>query len=141
MLGEQALSNRVMNAMSRRGADGNICESSLMMSFGEQSTALVHTAEDHGLKHQFTILGSKGCITLDTNPWLPTENNQFSVEIYETSKKEVFVEANGDAFLYQVHQVRQAIEAGNKELQSPCATWQDSYHIMQLLTEWEALGE
>ena len=141
MLGEQALSNRVMNAMSRRGADGNICESSLMMSFGEQSTAHVHTAEDHGLKHQFTILGSKGCITLDTNPWLPTESNQFSVEIYETSKREVFVEAKGNAFLYQVHQVRQAIEAGNKELQSPCATWQDSYHIMQLLTEWEALGE
>ncbi|MCW8335874.1 Gfo/Idh/MocA family protein [Vibrio paucivorans] len=141
MQGEQALGNRTMNAMGRRGLDGNICESSLMMSFGEQSTAHVHTAEDHGLKHQFSILGSKGCIALDTNPWLPTESNQFSVEIYETSKREVSVAASGDAFFYQVRQVRQAIETGHKELPSPCATWQDSYNIMQLLTEWEALSD
>jgi predicted dehydrogenase len=123
--------------MGRRGKDGNICESSLLISFGQQTTASVHTAEDHGLKHQFTILGSKGAITMQTNPWLPDVENHFSVEIYETSKRDISVSADGDAFFYQVRQVRQAVEAGKKELQGPCASWQDSYNIMQLLTDWE----
>ncbi|GAB6260354.1 Gfo/Idh/MocA family protein [Photobacterium sp. R1] len=140
MLGEQAFENRTLKAMSRRGADNNICESSLLMSFGEQNTAYVHTAEDHGLKHQFTVLGSKGCITMESNPWLPASENHFSVEIYETSKRDIAVTAQGDAFFYQVRQVRKAVEAGQKELVSPCATWQDSYNIMRLLTEWESLG-
>ncbi|QUJ70583.1 Gfo/Idh/MocA family oxidoreductase (plasmid) [Photobacterium sp. GJ3] len=140
MLGEQAFENRTLQAVSRRGADNNICESSLLMSFGEQNSAFVHTAEDHGLKHQFTILGSQGCITMVSNPWLPARENHFSVEIYETSKRDIAVTAQGDAFFYQVRQIREAVEAGRKELVSPCATWQDSCNIMQLLTEWESLG-
>ena len=140
ILGEQAFENRSMTAIGRRGNDGNICESSLMMQFGEQQTASVHTAEDHGLKHQFTILGSKGCITLDSNPWLPTQDNQFSVEIYETSKREVSVPAAGDAFYYQVRNIRQAVEAWRTSLENPCATWEDSHRIMHLLTEWESLA-
>ncbi|WP_413282422.1 Gfo/Idh/MocA family protein [Vibrio sp. MA40-2] len=137
MLGEQALEDRTIAAIGRRGEDGNIHESSLLMQFGEQQTANVHTAEDHGLKHQFTILGSKGCITLDSNPWLPTQENQFSVEIYEDSKRTVSVFAEGDAFFYQVRNIRDAVEKGYKELESPCTTWGDSHRIMQLLTEWE----
>lgn len=137
MLGEQAFENRSLKAIGRRGEDGNICESSLLMSFGQQTTVSVHTAEDHGLKHQFTILGSKGAITMQTNPWLPDVENHFSVEIYETSNRDISVSAEGDAFFYQVRQIRQAVEAGQKELQGPCAGWQDSYNIMQLLTDWE----
>lgn len=141
LLGEDAFANRSLKAISRRGADNNICETTLLMSFGDHHTATVHTAEDHGLKHHFTILGSKGCMTMETNPWLPAQDNRVSVEIYETSKRDVTVTAEGDAFLYQVRQVRRAIEAGQKELLSPCANWQDSYNIMQLLTEWESLGD
>ncbi|PMJ97597.1 Gfo/Idh/MocA family oxidoreductase [Vibrio sp. 10N.261.55.A7] len=140
MLGEQAFENRSLQAIGRRGEDNNVCESSLLMSFGEQCSASVHTAEDHGLKHQFTILGSKGCITMESNPWLPTQENSFSVELYETSKRKVSVDAEGDAFFYQARQVRKAVEAGQKQLVSPCASWQDSYNIMQLLTEWECLS-
>ena len=55
-----------------------------MMRFNDSFTAQIHTAEVLGLKHGFTILGSKGCITLDINPWLPTEDSTFTVEIYET---------------------------------------------------------
>ncbi|MGR5238620.1 Gfo/Idh/MocA family protein [Vibrio alfacsensis] len=140
MHGELAFENRTMKAMGRRGHDGNVCESSLMMTFGEQYSASVHTAEDHGLKHQFTILGSKGCITLDSNPWLPTQENEFSIEVYETSKRTISVPADGDAFFYQVRNIREAVEAGQKALENPCATWKDSHRIMQLLTEWEALA-
>lgn len=138
MLGEHVFDNRTLHAIGRKGSDGNLCESSLMMRFGDQQTATVHTAEDHGLKHHFTILGSKGCITMNSNPWLPNKENDFSVEVYETSKRNVSVPADGDAFLYQVRHVANAVKAGEKALSNPCATWDDSYRIMQLLTEWES---
>ncbi|MFM2600505.1 Gfo/Idh/MocA family protein [Vibrio fortis] len=135
--GESVFENLQISAIGRRGHDGNICESSAMMRFNDSFTAQIHTAEDHGLKHGFTILGSKGCITLDTNPWLPTEENRFTVEVYETSKREVKVEAQGDGFHYQVRNIRQAVEQGSKELAAPMATHQNSRVIMKLLTDWE----
>lgn len=135
--GESVFENLQISAIGRRGQDGNICESSAMMRFNDGFTAQIHTAEDHGLKHGFTILGSKGCITLDTNPWLPTEENTFTVEIYETSKREVKVAAQGDGFHYQVRNIRQAVEQGNSELAAPMATHQNSRTIMKLLTDWE----
>ncbi|MDF4777173.1 gfo/Idh/MocA family oxidoreductase, partial [Vibrio parahaemolyticus] len=46
----------------------------------------------------------------------------------------------GDAFFYQVRNIRQAVEAGRTSLENPCATWEDSHRIMQLLTEWESLA-
>lgn len=140
MLGEQAFDNRSIQAISRKGADKNICESLLQMRFGQKNMASVHTSEEYGLKHHFTVLGSKGSITMASNPWLPTLNNHLSVEIYEASKRDISVLAQGDAFFYQVRQVREAVESGQKELISPCATWQDSYNIMQLLTEWNEFG-
>lgn len=135
--GECVFDDVQISAIGRRGQDGNICESSALIRFNDTFTAQVHTAEDHGLKHGFTILGSKGCITLDTNPWLPTEENTFTVEIYETSKREVKVEAQGDGFHYQVRNIRHAVERGEKQLTSPMATHQDSHVIMKLLTDWE----
>ena len=108
-----------------------------LMRFNDRFTAQIHTAEDHGLKHGFTILGSKGCIKLDTNPWLPTEENSFTVEIYETSTREVKVAAQGDGFHYQVRNIRQAVERGDTQLAAPMATHQDSRVIMKLLTDWD----
>ncbi|MGF1834492.1 Gfo/Idh/MocA family protein [Photobacterium sanguinicancri] len=138
MLGDNAFADRTMNAVGRKGDDGNVCESTLLMTFGEQQSASIHTAEDHGLKHHFTVLGSKGCVTMVSNPWLPTRENKLSVEVYETSEREVNLSAQGDAFSYQVRQVREAVAAGHKVLVKPCATPEDSYQIMQLLTEWES---
>lgn len=137
MLGDGAFEQYSLNAIGRRGADGNICESSVMMELSPQVTATIHTAEDHGLKHHFTILGSKGCITLETNPWLPAIENRFSVELYETSTREVTVSAEGDAFAYQVRNIVEAVKAGKVALESPCANWKDSHKIMELLTLWE----
>ncbi|MFA0567470.1 Gfo/Idh/MocA family protein [Vibrio gallaecicus] len=135
--GDQIFDNVDISALGRRGLDGNICESSALMRFNDVVSAQIHTAEDHGLKHHFTILGSKGCITLTTNPWLPSIDNHFSVELYETSHREVTVKAQGDGFHYQVRNIRGAIQAGHKQLHPPCATINDSRAIMDLLTRWE----
>ncbi|KMV29768.1 oxidoreductase [Photobacterium swingsii] len=138
MLGNNALANCTLKAVGRQGADGNVCESSVLLTFGEHQSVTIHTAEDHGLQHHFRVLGSKGSVTMVSNPWLPTCENTISVEVYEASKREVKISAQGDAFSYQVRQVREAVEAGRSELAPPCATAEDSYQIMQLLTEWES---
>ncbi|WP_281628944.1 Gfo/Idh/MocA family oxidoreductase [Vibrio sp. St2] len=135
--GDQIFDNYSMQALGRLGQDGNICESSALIRFSDALTVQVHTAEDHGLKHGFTILGSKGALTLDSNPWLATRSNQFSVEVYEMSQRQVEVEAEGDGFFYQVANIRKAIEEGKKSLSRPSATLEDSYQIMKLLTDWE----
>lgn len=126
-----------LQALGRRGADSNICESTALFKFNDLVTLQLHTAEDYGLKHGFTILGSKGAITLDTNPWLPTSTNCLTVEVYETSKQTREVEAEGDAFHYQVRNIRSAIEAEKVTLDKPCAKPEDSWQIMKLLTDWE----
>ncbi|WP_414931204.1 Gfo/Idh/MocA family protein [Vibrio europaeus] len=129
--------NAEVQAIGRKGQDGNLCESSAIFKFGQNVTAQMHTAEDHGLKHGFTILGSKGAINLTTNPWLPTEENQYNVEVYETSQQSVKVQAKGDGFYYQVRNIRRAVELGRKSLDRPSATSDDSTQIMKLLTDWE----
>lgn len=94
--------------------------------FAEGLTAHIHTAENYGLKHGFTILDSKGSITLTSNSWLPDQNNSFNVELYETSQRDVEVNAAGDGIHYQVRTIRQAKEAGEKQLKRPGATPEDS---------------
>ncbi|MFM2590302.1 Gfo/Idh/MocA family protein [Vibrio sp. TBV020] len=135
--GDEVFADTEISAIGRRGADGNICETSALFKFNGQLTAQIHTAEDYGLKHQFTILGSKGSISFVTNPWLPAEDNKLVIEVYETSTEEVVVPAQGDGFFYQVRNVRQAIESGAKQLERPSATPKDSWQIMKLLTDWE----
>ncbi len=133
--GSQVLQNYRIKALGRHNCDGNICESSAIFAFNDNLTAQLHTAEDYGLKHTFTILGSKGAIHLDTNPWLPETSNQITVEIYEHSTESFKVNAEGDGFFYQVRNIRSAISAGKKSPERPSVN--DSWQIMKMLTDWE----
>jgi len=133
----QELMNFEVSAFGTRGEDGNICESSASFCFSGKVNAQLHSAETYGLKHGFTVLGSKGSLTFKTNPWLPNEQNALDVEIYESSHESINVQADGDAFFYQVRAVRQAFERGETSLASPRATHQLSEGVMKLLTEWE----
>jgi len=127
-----------ISAIGRQGEDGNICESSANFRVANKINVQLHTAEDYGLKHDFTVLGSKGCLRFNSNPWLPTESNELELEIYETSKETITVAAADDAFHYQVRAIREAIECGDKALKIPKATPELSEDVMQLLTDWES---
>lgn len=137
-LPENELMNYTLSGVGRHGEDGNICESSATFRFANKVSLQIHTAEDYGLKHAFTVLGSKGCLTFNSNPWLPSVKNEFEVEIYETSKETITVEASGDAFDYQVRAIREAVERGAKSLEAPKVTPENSEDIMKLLTDWES---
>lgn len=133
--GRTPLESAVMSGFGRVGQDGNIVESSISLQLGEIAVQL-HTAEDYGLKHQFELLGSKGYLRCDSNPWLPTESNRLVVAEFEQPEQTIEVKADGDAFLYQVRHVLDAIAAGKSELARPAANVEDSKQIMALLCQW-----
>ena len=138
---EQASDQYQAQAFGRRGADGNICDTSLNMLFGNGCQVQLHTAEDYGLKHHFRILGKKGFIEMTSNPWLPEEENQISWGIYEQEVHSVAVSAEGDAFLYQVRNIVDALQNGEKAMPAPAASLDDSVEIMEWLERWHDLAQ
>ncbi|MGF1729286.1 Gfo/Idh/MocA family protein [Photobacterium kasasachensis] len=136
--GSQVFDNYTLTAHGRRGNDGNICESAATLHFNNGVVCQLHTAEDYGLQAGFTILGTEGCIQLKSSPWLPeATGNQLIIQKYEQQEEIVEIDADGDAFLYQVRKTREYLEAGLKQAQRPAAQPTDSYQIMELLTRWE----
>ena len=138
---EQPLSQYQAQAFGRCGADGNICDTSLNMLFGNGCQIQLHTAEDYGLKHNFRILGKKGFIEMTSNPWLPEEENQISWGLYEQDVHSVAVSAEGDAFLYQIRNILNALQSGKKALPAPAASLDDSLGIMEWLERWHDLAK
>ncbi len=137
--GDTIFNDYRISASGRRGADGNICESAATIQFSNKVVCQLHSAEDYGLHAGFTVLGSKGSLELASNPWLPeAEGNQLVITEYEQQGETVTVSADGNGFLYQVILIREALEKGQKNLQRPAVSPQDSRQIMKILTDWEA---
>jgi predicted dehydrogenase len=137
--GSEVSDNYQIKASGLRGGDGNICESAATIQYANGITCQLHTAENYGLHAAFTVLGSEGSLVLTSNPWLPSANgNRFALTKYEQQSEMITVEADGNGFLYQVKLIREALEQGQKKLQRPAATPEDSEQIMKLLTDWEA---
>jgi predicted dehydrogenase len=134
-----------INAVGRRGQDGNICESTALVTYGNGVQCHLHTAEDYGLHAGFTILGSLGSIEFTSNPWLPESmGNQFTVSLYEQTSEVidvevVDVEARGNGFYYQVEAVLHALQSKQYTVPRPLAQLAqlaDSHDVMAMLTTW-----
>ncbi|WP_445947195.1 Gfo/Idh/MocA family protein [Shewanella sp.] len=156
--GDDIFDSMNIKAIGRQGTDGNICDTSAVFAFTPTQNAPVlaenlttesiitpittvqcqlHTAEDYGLHSRFNVLGTKGSLNMDTNPWLPENHNRLSVTQFEQASEVIDVSATGNGFYYQVQQIRQAIEQKQLSLMRPAVRPQDSYTIMKLLTQWQ----
>ncbi len=134
---EELRHNYTLTAQGVRGDDGNICDSSMQLKFSNGVCLRVHTAENYGLHHGFTLLGSNGFVRLVTNPWLPEgENNVIEFGEYEQTVKQLVVRGEGDGFYYQVKHVIDSVQGGSLALPAPSASLDDSIHIMALLCDW-----
>ncbi|WP_207892983.1 Gfo/Idh/MocA family protein [Shewanella frigidimarina] len=126
-----------IEATGRRGQDGNICESTAIVSYSNGVQCHLHTAEDYGLHAGFTILGCLGSIEFTSNPWLPeSQGNHFTVRLYEQEAEVIDVEAKGNGFYYQVEAVLNALETKQYTVPRPLVQVSDSVDIMQMLTTW-----
>lgn len=142
--GDEVFSDYQVQAFSRRGADGNICDTSANFLFKNGVQAQLHTAEDFGMYSSFSILGTEGYLELKSNPWLPQARAnkiyfaKYDAEGNDTEFEYIEVRAAGNGFVSQVTKVREALEQGLLELSRPAARPSDSYTMMTLLTDWEA---
>jgi len=118
--------------------DGNVAETALHLRFANGMIGHLHCADTHGLHAEFSVVGERGSIRLGSNPWLPTASgNLIYVTPYEGERQRISVEAEDDAFYYQVRLVRACIERGEREAPRPAPRPRDSHEIMLLLTRWE----
>lgn len=121
------------------GTDGNVTETAASLRFGGLLGRL-HCAETYGAEvAEFSVTGEGGRLRFLSNPWLPAAGgNAFEVQVYGQPVRTVQVEAQDDAYLYQVRLVRESIQSGHTEARWPAPSRRDSRGLMQLLTRWEA---
>ncbi|MGY0216090.1 Gfo/Idh/MocA family protein [Endozoicomonadaceae bacterium StTr2] len=136
MLPELDLTDYRIQSTGRRGQDGNVCETSTQLNFNDKVQVQLHSAEDYGLLHGFRILGSKGYIEMASNPWLPEQQNVLKFGGYEKEVQTLDVTAEGDAYLYQIKRIADAISAGETSLPFPSADINESVTIMHWLDQW-----
>ena len=127
----------IHSATGRRDKDGNIVESLGLFHTKDGQFVSLHCAEDYGLDARFVIHFERGIVECVTNPWLPGVTNQIRLSEYETQSAIIDINAQGDAFDYQVRGIHRALEQQDKSLPSPQATWQHSLNVMEILTSWE----
>lgn len=138
----EAAEHYTLSASGRRGQDGNIAESSALLTWPGRAVAHLHCVEDYGMFWDFSIQGSTGMLRIDSNPWLPlAEGNGITVTPYGQESETVVVPATGDAFDYQVQAIGRALAQSKLTIERPAARPQDSLAIMRLLTTWERLAK
>ncbi len=119
--------------------DGNICEASLNLALANGVTTRIHTAETFGMFSGFVIVGETGTLRFASNPWLPEkEGNVITLTPFEGEAQSIEVTAEGDAFFYQIKHIREAIQQGRRDIDRPAPKLQNSFEIMQILSQWEA---
>jgi len=137
--GDEIFADYRITGHGRRGADGNICETSAVLQFANGTLAHLHSAEDYGMDWAFSVQGTRGSLNLLSNPWLPeATGNRFAVTLYEQPPQITEVSADADAFVYQVKLVIESINQGLQSVARPAVRPADSRQIMKLLTDWQA---
>lgn len=141
VFGSEAFAERKVFAVGTRTADDTIGAATASIKFANGVLASLSSADDYGMAHAFSVLTDRGELRIDTNPWLPSpDQNTITWAPYE-GEPEVFGIADGyDAFFHQIRIVEDAAAAGETEAQHPSPQLDDSLQIMGLLTEWERLA-
>ncbi len=141
--GRAAFADRSLVGAGTRNADDTIGSAIASIKFGNGVLANLSSTDDYGMAHAFSVLTDRGELRVDTNPWLPSpDENTIIWQPYEGEAETVTIADGNDAFFHQVRVVEDAVAAGATEAPHPSPQLDDSLDIMGLLTEWErdALG-
>ncbi|MEM5493189.1 Gfo/Idh/MocA family oxidoreductase [Hoeflea sp. AS16] len=118
--------------------DGTICDAAVTARFGNGVLATLQSTDSYGMDNAFMISGDKGTLRFMTNPWFPVAGrNHLRWTPYDGDPEDIYVDADHDAFYYQVKMVEASLAAGRKEAARPSPRLEDSLEIMSFLTEWE----
>lgn len=111
---------------------------SLLMQFPKQMTATVTVADDLDMFAQFEVFGTEGMLTMLTNPWMPTkENNKILVKRHDqTDATEINVVADKPLYTYQIDAVVDAIQQGSRMADDTDVSWLESLGNTIVLEAW-----
>ena len=115
--------------------NGNDSQASLILTFEDNSLAVISTADDMEMCWQFDIYGSLGHLKTVSNPWLPTcENNKALLYLNnESIPKEITVTAEKSLYTYQIDAMNDLIY---KKTLIPEISLMDSLNNTIVLESW-----
>jgi dihydrodiol dehydrogenase / D-xylose 1-dehydrogenase (NADP) len=137
--GPQAFALRHLTGLGNSApGTGNLIDAALTVRFSNGVLASLQCSDGYGLTHDFTVHGEKASLRFPTNPWLP-QAGRSHVEIrdHDGTIKEIVVEADGDAFDYQLRTIETCLAEGIAQPPRPAPRLSDSLEILCMLAEWE----
>src|SRR5579885_31421 len=126
----------MISATGRVNENNRDNQASVLLKFDNDVVAAVTTADDMGMYHQFEIYGTKGRISMLTNPWLPSENDNRFI-IYQSDNNlttEINVTAEKTLYTYQIDSVNDSISVNSRDCNQ--ISGQYSLGNATVLEEW-----
>lgn len=139
--GSEAFHTRQVCGLGNVSTEGSVHvrDAALTVRFGNGVLGNIQSTDSFGNDFSMVIQGDKASLRFKTNPWLPKAgDNIMEIQAYGGSTEQIVVQAEFDAFAYQVRRVEKCLGEGAREAPRPSPRWSDSLEIMGLLTEWEA---
>lgn len=151
VFGAEAFDDRTMTAVGNMTGDeavdtpGTICDAAMAVRFGNGALATLQSTDSVGDASEFSIIGERGVLRFETNPWLPVAgDNVLTWSPFdggagaEHHAETIVVNDPNDAFYHQIKLVERCVADGVLEAPRPSPRLDDSRQIMNMLTEWEA---
>ncbi len=139
MCGQEAFVKRVLHGVGNLNSDNTICDAACSVRFDNGVLATLQSTDSYGTSNAFSVLGSKGELRFVSNPWQPIAGrSHLQWRPYDGDVEDIYVENDFDAFYHQIKMVERHVMAKEQEAARPSPSHQDSYEIMQFLTDWES---
>ena len=122
---------------------GTVGDAAMAVRFGNGVLATIQSTDNFGNHSDFVIVGDRGTLRFDTNPWLPEAGENvltwtpFVDDGSGPATERIVTEDPYDAFYHQIKLVERCVAEGALEAPRPSPTLDDSRQIMAMLTEWE----
>ncbi|WP_439629426.1 Gfo/Idh/MocA family protein [Shinella sp.] len=136
--GPQAFAARQVMGLGNVAPDGNLLDAALTVRFSNGVLASLQCSDGYGLTHDFAVHGERASLRLPANPWLPQAGpSRIEIRDHDGTTEEIVVEADGDAFDYQLRTVEACLADGATRPPRPAPRLSDSLEILSMLVDWE----
>ncbi|KTC92110.1 Gfo/Idh/MocA family protein [Legionella cincinnatiensis] len=125
---------KAMGRINPRSKNDN--QASILLKFENNAMAVVSTADDIEMYWKFDVYGTEGHLTVVTNPWLPTQdNNQLLIYRHHEPAMEIHVSAEASLYTYQIDLMNHMI-LNEDALNSKRISLLESYGTISVLETW-----
>ncbi len=110
-------------------------QATAILKFPNDIIANISTADDLDMSWKFEIYGTKGRISVPTNPWWPEKTNN-QILVYPNGEKypqEINVSADKSLFTYQIDELAQHINRGETSVPPSAVSLEHSYGNINVL--------